>query len=328
MGYESSLDLTDDGLKSLVKSLTRVRSLTMRNCNRITSRGVVALRDLRFLEPLELFGYCATDSIAASVAKIPTLRSLSLASSESEITDKAVRSISRMTELQSVSLRGDFLSDAGLLELSKLPKLAHLNLEGGFRRAPEVESNLVAVVKSSPLVSLVLRSYQGMSESVLFAIAEKEQLSTFSLTRCDPPVSNDAINAVVKACRALTDVSLEASVMNVETLKLLSELPKLRALSLSNVENVIAQGWMPLTKAPCLEKLQLEYCSGLTDDFPKAISALPSLQELALLYCDEVTEAAAEARCWREIQSALRWMAGLRRRARRFVGHRSLVVVY
>lgn len=146
--YET--DATDEAV-SLLRPLTRLKSLDLGFCQRLTDDSMTHISHLRELEFLNL-GFCrrVTDSGFTRLRTLTQLRTLNLSVTSltdvglaalialknltsididnTRVTDAGVASLKQFPKLRSVRMVGVQISDAGLSMLASIPTLKHVNL--------------------------------------------------------------------------------------------------------------------------------------------------------------------------------------------------------
>ena len=89
----SSTNITDEGLRAISTSLTRLTKLDLGNCHSITAKAFTSLSSLTSLEELNVRYTIITDEGLRVVGSLPLLKTLYLSGCEG-ISDQAVEALS------------------------------------------------------------------------------------------------------------------------------------------------------------------------------------------------------------------------------------------
>jgi hypothetical protein len=160
--------LGNGDLESL-RHLHRVVSLNLAESNKITGKGLAALRGLDYLQELTLDRLVRyrhpdwllqqaplTDSCLAHLQALPRLENLGLAGNR--ITDTGLPQIARMSNLRVLDLCATEVTDAGLIHLEGMKNLTEVNLgatrvtQGGLMRLQSARPDLKIVLECDPAV--------------------------------------------------------------------------------------------------------------------------------------------------------------------------------
>ena len=236
--------ITDSGLEHL-KPLENVTDLDCYYAEYLTEEGVAHLHNWKHLERLNLRGTKVTSKVFDSLAKLTSLRSLDISSTQIE--DEGIEALTSLTKLESLAIGGNRLSGAALPLLKLLPSLVNLDV-GGIQR---VDSGLWGL---------------ALTAENLTRLSELKQLRSLNLSGAtlsdrgvDRPGSPEAERS------ELRDLSKLAALVNLERLDL-SRLP------------VTSESLQPLAKLPKLRELRLGLAAGVDD------SALPVLLKIKSVY--------------------------------------------
>jgi hypothetical protein len=120
----SNARVTDAGLQPL-NSFSNLKVLSINDCAFITDAGIARLKELKYLDSLELSGQFTNKSLII-LATMPNLRRLCL--SDTRITDDGFARISQLRNLELLSFRKMRISDAELKQIESLKRLKTLSL--------------------------------------------------------------------------------------------------------------------------------------------------------------------------------------------------------
>lgn len=236
--------ITDRGLEYLAP-LENVTDLNCEFAEYLTEEGVAHIRHWKRLERLNLRGTKVTSKVFDSLAKLESLRSLDISSTQIE--DEGFEQLSSLAKLERLAIGANRLSGAALPLLKLLPALDDLDV-GGLQRVdsglwglPLTETNLARIAELKALRSLSLAG------------------ATLSDRGVDRPGSPEAERS------ELRDLSPLAALVNLEKLDL-SRLP------------VTAESLAPLARLPRLRELRLGLATKVDD------SALPILLRIEQVY--------------------------------------------
>ena len=204
---------------SHIVHFSRLEQLNLRGCFRISDDGIAALRVLKHLRHLDI-SLCAT----AQAAK------LSQQWESPTITDAALHTLSRMTQLETLQLEGcTTITDEGLLHLATLRHLTRLNLakthvtEHGLkilRCLPELaslnisgcqipEAEMFQQLKhANKLKSLNVSHSLMVTDAFIHTIAKTFSLTHLNISGCQE-ITNRAFHYIAKI-KTLTDLHANA----------------------------------------------------------------------------------------------------------------------
>jgi len=115
----------------LLANLTKLNRLNVNN-TAFNDKGMNSLPDLPSLKTIQFLRTKVTDAAFEELARFPKLSSVSSGASM-KITNKALKHLGKCTSLSALSLQfenGSAITDAGLVSLSKLSNLASLSFYG------------------------------------------------------------------------------------------------------------------------------------------------------------------------------------------------------
>ncbi len=199
-------DLSDSGLKTILDkaSGTRITSISLSNCKKITDAGLAHLAELPSLYSLNL-SMCdnITDAGLAHLAKLTLLSSLDLRRC-TNITDAGIAHLSKLALLSSLNLSiCPNITDVGLAHLATLTLLSSLDLSGwshipvssrGLNWNENItDAGLAHLSKLTALRSLNLSACINITDAGLAHLATLTSLSSLLLDY--PRASSDAARA-------------------------------------------------------------------------------------------------------------------------------------
>jgi hypothetical protein len=128
-------DVTDVALNEL-ENFPRLTELTLAVCTKLTERGFAALKEANSIDTISFVWTPVSDAILLHACQLPNLRRLRIednrtaanAAAGQQVTDDGLKELSRLTELQSLTLSGSKITDHGLASLQKLDRLNGLRL--------------------------------------------------------------------------------------------------------------------------------------------------------------------------------------------------------
>ncbi len=156
----SKMQITDKGIHELSR-LTELREFSVGNLT-VSGEGIV----FPHLERLALGGAQVTDDALDSIVRCSNLRSLSL--SYTSVSDEGLQRIASLKELRQLNLDSRVITDAGIAWLTNLPKLEHVEL-----RATDVSDEALRYlsrIKSLTRLDLNDSGRTGVSPGQLFTI--------------------------------------------------------------------------------------------------------------------------------------------------------------
>jgi hypothetical protein len=276
---------------------------------------ITSLRSLEYLSLPDRI----TDAGLAHVDGLNCLKGFWMAGGKSRISDEGLRHISKISSLEELCLRGEYMTDAGLEHLKKLPKLEYLCLYGSnFTDAGCVH------IKDMP--SLKILSFHEnlcrISDAGLVHISQMPKLEILCLHGMKN-ITDEGIAYLTKmpslrrlniASSQVTDRGLEylSQIKTLECLELpqnqkgitdkgleyLSRLSNLKDLSISrihfndpkmNKDYYTDKGVEYLSRCSKLDELNIGSI-GITDAGMEHIARLTGLKSLGLFGCDNVTD--------------------------------------
>jgi beta-lactamase regulating signal transducer with metallopeptidase domain len=274
-------EVVDDELLARLKTLPKLRELTVETTKRLSPKGLEALSAMASLERLSFYSMRHDDQwlgdvIAERIAGLSSLRELSL--SECGITDEGVRHLEAMPQLKRLSLNKEGrLTDAALTSIGKLKNLKSLSLSsyvatvelGRMRFSADGVRRLLGLQQ---LEALHLVGQTVPPEALVFP-----RLKTLSLGLDE---MDDACAERIATLRDLTSLELVYTKITDDGLQKIAELPALARLSLDS-RYVTDEGIAHLKKLPGLQHISLR-ATHLTDAALRHLAEIKSLQRIDL----------------------------------------------
>jgi len=151
--------ITDAGLSEL-RTLDSLRKLNLERCQSITDSAGEHIKEIPYLETLNLAYTRIGDSAMRHFAQMKNLRGISL--SRTLVTDAGLADLSHSQTLRELNLTNTAITDVGLRELQAMPSLEGLSL-----RSPLItDKGLLYLQKCKGLKKLGLCSKTVSAESV------------------------------------------------------------------------------------------------------------------------------------------------------------------
>lgn len=247
--YQLNLDERDitDSSMQCVSHFVNLQWLSLSNCQKITSSGIVYVQQLTQLKVLVLDDTAIDNQALQTVKKLSNLEQLSLV--RCDITDTAVESIASLQRLCVLSLKATNITDETLRTLSSVTTLQELNLEN----CSISPGALQPIQKYTQLRKLFFSSVQFNSTS-MHALSGCSQIEKLHMEEC-----------------VISDVDM----------RYLEHLPlRILVLDQTQITDVALE---IIGRCTHLEELSLTQCYWITDH---GIAALQNLQKLRELNID------------------------------------------
>lgn len=247
----------------------------------LTATGLGHLRNLSSLIELNLHRCRLNDQAAEIFSSQQQLQILNL--DMNDLTDAGLRHLAGLTKLESLKIGANgHITDAGVQHLAGLQGLNHLSIY-----ATQIsEQGLAELINQHPrLSSLALDQGIGETKLTLAPLARAEQLESISL-----PGSMLTLDTVkyVSDLPKLLEIQL-GSPITAESLSSMSALPRLQRLNLSFYDEHEPgpgdEGWQLLSSHPELSFVNIHLAgTNLSADQLLVLAALPRLERLALAH--------------------------------------------
>ena len=270
---------------------------------------VEKLAGLQNLRRLRLTNSGITDGAVRTIAEsFPNLIQLDI-SSNSLLTDAALREIAKLKDLESLNLLFCDFSEFGILNIVGLPKLRAIDIRGNFRvgdggldaltllpnlrnvqhRSPTVtDRGIRSLTKAKALDILLIQDMQITGQSG-HHLRQMERLAQLQIIRCANFDSEGllALGGLKLNRLTIRDIPIDDSAMEV-----FNELPTLRRLFLHELASITDAGLAHLAHLKDLELLDIWEVQ-ITDKSLETISKLENLRTL-VLRSTNITDAGVE----------------------------------
>lgn len=302
--------LTADDL-ALFGKLSDLEKLQIYNCRSLNDEMAAQLSGLKNLTSLALTNTVINDPTVEMIVKsFPNLTDLDL-SSNTNMTNGALKVISELSQLQRLSLVQNQFNDLGTRRLPKLENLRSLDLRGNMEAGDmtlEVVSELPKLTglkhrstavtdfgveqlcRSKTLDSLLMQDFVITDQSGPH-LAKLDKLTQLEIFRCqgfgtEGVLALKGMNLARLTLRDLPNVDDRA-------LEVLADLPKLRRLYLHEIASIGDNGLKNLASLTSLEVLDIWSVPQMTNATVEVIAKLPNLKELSIRSTG-VTDAAVD----------------------------------
>eukprot|EP00798_Chlamydomonas_sp_ICE-L_P006589 gene6589-3243_t len=206
-------DMTDVGIKTL-SSLTNLQSLALRDCGDVSG-----------------------DSLSHLIPQLPNLQSLDLYKNFSIDDSQLSKCLEFLGSVTFLDLRGTFVTEGGLSELTRLSSLQRLCLAPSQENADVYGEYMCVISNLTQLTSLTINNCQLVSFPLAKSLRQLTQLRVLDLSDEEklevsqkPPVNQAAVD-VMATLTSLTSIDLSRRPVHEDHLSVLAErLPKLHKL--------------------------------------------------------------------------------------------------
>jgi serine/threonine protein kinase/Leucine-rich repeat (LRR) protein len=268
--YLRGNSLTDAGLAHL-HGFKNLRTLYLSG-QPVTDAGLAHLGSLEKLQVLELDSTKLTGAGLAQLKALKNLRELNL--SWTHVTDAGLKQLEEdLPQLQSLYLRGRYLSDAGLVHLRGFKNLGTLYLSG----QPVTDAGLVHILGLKQLMGLGLSS-TGVTDAGFTNLPNLTNLRNLNLERTQV---TDAVLAHLKGLALLEDLSLGGTHVTDAGLADLQGVKNLRFLSLKGTAQLTDAVAPQLVKARSLTEIDLSGTRLSAKGYAALKAGLPGLVRIA-----------------------------------------------
>lgn len=235
-------DIADKVLAS-ISNLTNLKRLALSRFYVITAQGFPSLSNLINLTSLKLKGLIdLPDDIISIIAKLSKLTDLNL--SESNGVDDAFAQVSKLENLLSLNLSHAW-ADVDVPSLSRLTKLTSLNLRGDFGDHP-LNDTLSCLSNLVNLTSLDLLGSSRITDVGLSHISRFTNLTDLNLGLLDSITDNGLV--YLSNFKGLTSLCLIYCIkLTGDGLSHLSKCTNLHTLNLRGCKNITDQGLLYLS---------------------------------------------------------------------------------
>lgn len=296
---------------ALFGRLADLETLQILDCRELNDGMAARLAGLKNLTRLAITNSAITDATVEMITQsFPGLNELDL-SSNTLLTNSALRVITELTRLERLSLVQNRFNDLGTSHLAKLENLRALDLRGNMEAGNmtmQVVSELPRLAalrhrsttvddfgieylgQSKTLDSLLIQDFMITSQAGqhLARLATLRQLEIF---RCQG-FGSDGVLAL--AGMELIRLTLrDLPMVDDMAMAVFADLPQLRRLYLHELASVGDSGLENLSKLPSLELLDIWELPQMTDATVEVIAGLPNLKVLSIRTTG-VTDAAVD----------------------------------
>lgn len=269
-----------DGVLAKLKSLPRLRKLTIGRSPALTRAGLASLAGLEALESLEVQGLDQAGGLG----------------------DDVIRAVAGLQSLRELSISESGTSDAGAKLLEEMPWLTRLHF---YQEGRLTDTAIASIAKITGLKSLILTSYVGNREYGRMSftpggldklqnlhdleILRLDGLDCFTVEPAFPklrvlsvggPQVDDAFATSISGCRRLRSLTLSHARVTDAGLEPIATLPKLRQLVLDDLP-ISDAGLAHLRRSPRLEHIELRRID-YTDAGVGHLAAIKTLNRLDL----------------------------------------------
>jgi hypothetical protein len=271
--------VSDAGLVHLSKlyKLRRLNLLKTSPAGKITSDGMVHLKNLKSLEELTI-PTGITDTGVEHLAALDALKKINLRGDG--VTDKSMSVLAQMKSLENLEIMSRNVTNAGIEKLSQCPRLKTLSLQN----TPITEATLSHLSKIKTLTGLSFwnTNINGKGLSFLKELPKLTDLSFMSENFTEDSTLHIGQVKTLKVLR-LQYLSFD---FDDKTIANLSNLVSLKTLSITvgSPQRLLFTdaGMAHFSKLVSLENLHINDCPNITDEGLKHFENLTSLRQLNL----------------------------------------------
>ncbi|QDV49907.1 protein kinase domain-containing protein [Gimesia fumaroli] len=223
--------ITDEGLVGL-QQFKALRTIELSG-PLITPDGLGGLGDIPNLKSIALSDFKVTETLFSNLAQIKSLESLSLPA-DSEISDEWLYHLHSLPKLYRLRLGGEFLSDRGMEELSKLKNLQILTIYN----SRITDTGLANIPQSADLREFKINSQSILTDRGLNEITKLKQLRVLHIKECK---ISDVGLADLHQLKRLQEIQITSSEITDACCEDLIKLPQLNVLMLYSTQ-ITAEG--------------------------------------------------------------------------------------
>jgi len=250
--------VSDAGLEHL-KGMTKLKKLDLGNryypvSDKITDAGMVHLNSLKSLEELKLPSSGVTDIGLAHLAGLNALKKLNVGR---DATDKGMATLAKMKSLEDLKISSPYVTDAGMRKLSECPCLESLSLLGC--KITNAGLAHLAKLKTLTKLSLSLRKTQ-VTGSGLAGLKSLEHLriDTSEGTITDVDLADLSRITSLKNLHITVHDSSQSLITD-QGLSHLANLKALESLNIHSCPKVTDAGLRHFEGLACLKRLRLDF---------------------------------------------------------------------
>lgn len=285
---------------SQIGQVAELKKLHILNCRVLNDDMAASLSDLNQLTSLALTNTVIGDQSVELIAKsFPQLTELDL-SSNTNLTQAAMKSIEELKGLKSLSLVQNRFNDLSTRRLKALQELTSLDLRGNMeagnmtlgvisqlpkltslkhRSTAVTDDGIEKLSENTSLQNLLIQDFMitSMSGQHLAKLTNLRQLEIF---RCQGMTGDGVAALQGLGLERLTLRDLPA--VDDSGMQVFANLPKLKRLYLHELEAVTDEGLKNLGSLKALEVLDIWSVPQLSDSTMEVIASLPNLKELSI----------------------------------------------
>lgn len=302
-------------LKDEFVFFTNICRVNLHGKNKITLKGLEALRGLSSLKELDISGCTKIDGQQPFIFDaFPLITSLNLANC-SQVTDTFLQGIDSLKHLESLDISSCYrITDDGIAFITKLEKLKYLNIhlcesieqEGlknlkqlkelkkldlGYCRVSDEVVKEISSLKN--LVHLDLTCSSRLTKEGFEHIATLNQLKGLTLFGCSDLSDKDMIKIAELKNLVFLDVGLCTQITD-RGIEYIKGIKNLKNLKLYGCLQVSDKGLKSLSSLHNLTDLDLSFLEQITDEGISYLKSMNKLSNLALTYCEQVSQNAIE----------------------------------
>ena len=178
---------------------------------------------------------------------------------ENQLTDAAIPFLGQVKNLTWLSLSSSRITDNGLSQFSKMPRVHSLNLD-----CPQIgKAGLTAIQENFPALEALEFNSLVTSTDILEPITNYPNLYQLGLNLL--PETSNALSTVART--NVVELSLrDWGTLTPAAIDLISRMSQLRTLSLTDCRNVEDQQLEVLAKSKTLQEIYLNFDTGITPD--------------------------------------------------------------
>jgi hypothetical protein len=285
---------------ALFGKLSDLESLQIFNFRDLNDEMAANLEGLKNLTTLAITNSIITDATVEMIARsFPGLKELDL-SSNTLLTNSAMRVIAELSDLERLSLVQNNFNDLGTSHLSKLQNLRALDLRGNMeagdmtmevvaglpkltslrhRTSTVTDYGMQYLGQNKTLDSLLIQDFLITSQSGQY-LAQLENLTQLEIFRCQG-FGSEGVQAL--AGMKLTRLTLrDLPMVDDSALIVFADLPQLRRLYLHELGSISDSGLENLAALKSLELLDIWEVPQMSDATVDVIAGLPNLKHLSI----------------------------------------------
>jgi hypothetical protein len=303
-------------LKDVFSDHTNIVRVNLHGKNKITSKGVQALQQLKALRELDLSGCSKIEGNEEFTFELfPNLTTLNLANC-SQITDVFLKGIDTLKRLEHLDLTSCYkITDEGMAHVIKVEGLKSLYLHlcesiekeglislGQLKNLKKLDIGYCKVTDRliKELTCLKMLTHLDVTCSTKLTNEGFEQLATFSnlkgltLFGCSDLSDSDLAKIAELKNLVFLDLGLCTQITD-KGLEILKGVKSLKSLKLYGCVNINDKGLKYISSLYNLSDLDLSFLENISDDGISYLRALNKLSTLAVTYCEQVSPSSVQS---------------------------------